>query len=107
MRTYWLMGRVEEFGTNDLEPELDLTMRYETLKLQDPSEMPGEITPLDGIAPVEKEDGLKLTCTHGNQDELPGEITTVESPTYSASLVYPMPGRQGKRKKSFSKKEDE
>jgi hypothetical protein len=25
--------------------------------------------------------------------ELPGEITTVEDPLYSASLNYPMPGR--------------
>lgn len=31
----------------------------------------------------------------GNE-ELPGEITTVEDPLYSASLNYPMPGRHTK-----------
>lgn len=29
-------------------------------------------------------------------EELPGEITTVEDPLYSASLNYPMPGRHTK-----------
>ena len=31
-----------------------------------------------------------------DQMELPGEITTVEDPLYSASLNYPMPGRPTK-----------
>ncbi|XP_076094871.1 uncharacterized protein LOC143065280 [Mytilus galloprovincialis] len=42
------------------------------------------------------DDSCKQDNESGEEAELPGEITTVEDPLYSASLNYPMPGRHTK-----------
>jgi hypothetical protein len=48
------------------------------------------------VASIDQSDAFHYDRHHANQEELPGEITTIESPTYSASLYYPMPGRSTK-----------
>lgn len=110
MRTFWLMGKVEDFGT--VEIEADLESNQQAIDITD---MPGEIASVQqhtsGIyvmpgCSAKDEKSFGLNTSHGdvNKEDLPGEITTIESPTYSASLQYPMPGRQPQRRKPILKK---
>jgi hypothetical protein len=72
MQTYWLLGKTGDHNDSNSESVLDGPSRENSI-CQSNSD-------LDDHHRVSK-------------SELPGEITTIESPTYSASLFYPMPGR--------------
>jgi hypothetical protein len=48
------------------------------------------------VTNTDQSDGFHYDHHHASESGLPGEITTIESPTYSASLYYPMPGRSTK-----------
>ncbi|VDH93877.1 Hypothetical predicted protein [Mytilus galloprovincialis] len=110
MRTFWLMGKVEDFGTVEIEADIEPNP-----KAIDITDMPGEIASVQhhssGVyvmpgCSAKDEKSFGSNTSHGdvNKEDLPGEITTIESPTYSASLQYPMPGRQPQRKKPILKK---
>lgn len=99
MRTYWLLGKTGE-------PIMDPTVSDEEFqRCARLSEGPGEsfteksFPLLDRptqVTSIDESDGFHYDHHHGNEAGLPGEITTIESPTYSASLYYPMPGRSNK-----------
>jgi len=108
MRTYWLLGKIGE-------PIMDQTVSDEELQgsarlSEDPGELnveksfpvlnrPTEVTSID------QSEGFHYDHRHTNETGLPGEITTIESPTYSASLYYPMPGRPRKNDTHSSDKD--
>ncbi|XP_052083525.1 uncharacterized protein LOC127720814 [Mytilus californianus] len=106
MRTFWLMGKVEDFGTVEIEADVE-----PHTKAFDITDMPGEIASVENLSSgfygsAKDKKSFGSPSSHGdvNKEDLPGEITTIESPTYSASLQYPMPGRQPQRKKPILKK---
>ncbi|CAC5383083.1 Guanylate cyclase 32E,Guanylate cyclase soluble subunit beta-2,Receptor-type guanylate cyclase gcy-19,Retinal guanylyl cyclase 2,Heat-stable enterotoxin receptor,Olfactory guanylyl cyclase GC-D,Atrial natriuretic peptide receptor 2,Receptor-type guanylate cyclase gcy-9,Receptor-type guanylate cyclase Gyc76C,Soluble guanylate cyclase 89Da,Receptor-type guanylate cyclase gcy-28,Speract receptor,Receptor-type guanylate cyclase gcy-13,Receptor-type guanylate cyclase gcy-8,Guanylyl cyclase GC-E,Receptor-type gu len=110
MRTFWLMGKVEDFGTIEIEADIEPNSNA-----FDITDMPGEIASVENLSSgiyvmpgrsPKEEKSFGSTISHGdvNKEDLPGEITTIESPTYSASLQYPMPGRQPQRRKPILKK---
>lgn len=103
MKTYWLAGRLSEM-TSDIEEDTD----RRAYKLEDMPDIPGEIMSGDNLASVSHAmaSGPSRAETRGdlhNQEDFPGEIQTIESPTYSAALQYPMPGRPAQRSKSILK----
>ena len=98
MRTYWLLGKIGE-------PMMDQTVSDEELeRCAKLSENPGELNAeksfsmlsIPQVTNTDQSDGFHYDHHHASESELPGEITTIESPTYSASLYYPMPGRSTK-----------
>jgi hypothetical protein len=108
MRTYWLLGKIGE-------PIMDQTVSDEELQRSSRlSEDPGEVNAEKSfpmlnrpaqVASIDQSDAFHYDHHHANQEELPGEITTIESPTYSASLYYPMPGRSTKNGTHSSNKD--
>ena len=87
MRTYWLLGKTGDHNDSISESVLDGSSQEDSIGQSNSN--------LDDHHTVSK-------------SELPGEITTIESPTYSASLSYPMPGRPTKttRNSSTDKRND-
>ena len=96
MMTYWLLGKIGE-------PMMDQTVSDEELQRcarlsEDPGEFNSEkslplLSKPTPVTSIDQSDGFHFDHRHANETGLPGEITTIESPTYSASLYYPMPGR--------------
>ena len=99
MRTYWLLGKIGEPIMNqtvsDEELQGSARISEDSGELNAEKSFPMLNRPAQ-VASIHQSDAFHYDHHHANQGELPGEITTIESPTYSASLYYPMPGRPRK-----------
>ena len=97
MRTYWLLGKIGDRKESDVDSDTSATLDVDAYPNHEKS------LSLSVLYRPSQEDSIgqsngDLDNHHRvSESELPDEITTIESPTYSGALSYPMPGRPTKR----------